>query len=249
MPRSRMLALIVGGVAALAITGAAMAHPGLRLVDRVDVLARALGITSEEVQQAKDDGTLRDLVGDLTLDDLTDAYQAEAGEAIDEALADGEITPEQAERLGELRANPRGFGRFGGVDGFDREAFEGLRAASMAVQVDRLAVFASVLGLTTDEVEAAIEDHSIRELLADVDPVALTAALVDAQDAAIDAALAAGDITAEQAELLRDSGAGGFGRFQMRGGFRGHGGGFGHGFGPGAQPDEASTTSSTGISI
>ena len=130
MPRSRMLALIVGGVAALAITGAAMAHPGLRLVDRVDVLARALGITSEEVQQAKDDGTLRDLVGDLTLDDLTDAYQTEAGEAIDEALADGEITPEQAERLGELRANSRGFGRLGGTDGFDREAFEELRAAS-----------------------------------------------------------------------------------------------------------------------
>jgi hypothetical protein len=249
MPRSRTLALIVGGVAALAITGAAMAHPGLGLVDRVDVLARALGISSEEVQQAKDDGSLRDLVGDLTLDDLTNAYEAEAGEAIDEALADGEITPEQAERLGEFRANPRGFGRFGGAEGFDREAFEGLRAASMAVQVDRLAVFADVLGLTTDEVEAAIEDHSIRDLLTDVDPVVLAAALVDAQDAAIDAALTGGDITAEQAELLRDSGAGGFGRFQMRGGFRGHGHGFGHGLRQAPQADDVSTTSSTGISV
>lgn len=38
--------------------------------------------------------------------------------------------------------------------------------------------------------------------------VALAAALVDARDAAIDAAEDAGDLTAEQAELLRDAGKG-----------------------------------------
>ena len=94
MPRSRTLALIAGGLAALAITGVAMAHPGFGIVDRVDVLARALGISSNEVEQAKEDGTLRDLVGDLTLNQLADAYDAELGDAIDQALADGLITPE-----------------------------------------------------------------------------------------------------------------------------------------------------------
>ena len=244
--RPRTLAIIVGGVAALAITGAAIAHPGLRLVDRVDVLARALGISADEVEQAKDDGTLHDLVGDLSIDDLSEAYTTAAEEAIDEALAAGAITPEQAERLGALQASPRPFGRFGGLEGSDREACSELRDVSAAIRIDVVPLYADVLGLTVVEVEAAIEDHTIRELLADVDPVVLSAALVEARAAAIDAALAAGDITAEQAELLRDSSFGGFRGGFGRGGFHGPRGGFGH---FGSRPDGSSSDSDTSISI
>lgn len=257
MPRSRTLAIIVGGVAALAITGAAMAHPGLGLVDRVDVLARALGISADEVEQAKDDGTLRDLMGDLTLDDLSEAFGAETDAAIDEALADGSITPAQAERLsGFSEGQPfgrfsGGFRGFGGFEDFDREAFSELCSAAMAIEVDRVTVYADVLGIPVAEVEAAIEGGSLRELLSKVDSVVLGAALIDARDAAIDAALAAGDITAEQAELLRETSFGGFGHgSRFRGGFGGFGGrgGFG-GFGHGFHGGEAPANSNTSISI
>jgi hypothetical protein len=232
MPRSRTLALIAGGIAALAITGVAMAHPG-GIVDRVDVLARALGISSEEVEQAKEDGTLRELVGDLTLNELADAYDAELGDAIDQALADGVITPEQAERLGELDLGGRGFGLFGGpgFGEFDRADLDGLRGASIEIRIDLSAIYADLLGMTEDEFDAAREDGSLRDLIADLDPVAVQAAIVDARDAQIDEALAAGDITQEQADLLRETMIGGFGG---PGGF-GHFGGHGHGRGgPGA---------------
>jgi hypothetical protein len=80
---------------------------------------------------------------------------------------------------------------------------------------------------------------------------------VDARDAQIDAAVAAGDITEERAELLRNSmmgGPGPFGGFGGRG--RGHGGpgglrefrGF-DGFGPSAASDDATTSEDTSISI
>ena len=78
-----------------------------------------------------------------------------------------------------------------------------------------IAVYASLLGKTSEEVEAAKEDGTLRDLLADVNRVALAAALVDARDAAIDAAEEAGEITAEQAALLRDAGKG-FGRGHKR---------------------------------
>ena len=48
-------------------------------------------------------------------------------------------------------------------------------------------------------------DGTLRGLLADLNRVAVAAALVDARDTAIDAE-AAGDITADQAELLRETG-------------------------------------------
>ena len=197
-----ILAALAGGAAALLLIGSAMAHPR-GIVDRVDVLAEALGITAEEVETARDDGTLKDLLDDVSRDDLQDAYETVAGEAIDAASEDGEITSEQAERLEELVSADRGE-----LDESDRETLKGLRGV---IEVDAIAVYASLLGKTSEEVEAAKEDGTLRDLLADVNRVALAAALVDARDAAIDAAEEAGEITAEQAALLRDAGNG-FGR-------------------------------------
>ena len=200
-----------------------MAHPRVRLVDRVDVFARVLGISSNEVEQATDDGTLRDLLADVTIGELGEAYEEASNEAIEAAVAAGTIDPDQAERLRELAPGAAPFGRFG----FDRADFEQLRELRGVVEVDVNAVYAAVLGLTAQELDQARADGSLRDLLADADRVALAAALVDATDAAIDEALAAGEISAEQAELLRDSGLGfgrgGFGGFKR--GFGGHGSG------------------------
>ena len=194
-----MVAVALGGLAALLVVGSALAHPR-GLVDRVDVLARALGITAEEVEQAREDGTLRNLVADISRDDLRTAYQEEAAAAIDDASAAGEITSTQAERLQAIVTAERGE--------LTASEIETLKSLRGAVAVDRTAVLASVLGITSAEVEAAKEDGTLRDRLADVNRVALVAALVDARDAAINAAEEAGDITAGQAELLRDAGKG-----------------------------------------
>ena len=71
MTQTRAIAaLALGGLAALLVAGTALAHPGGRLVDRVDVLARALGISSGEVEQAREDGTLAGLLADVSRGDL-----------------------------------------------------------------------------------------------------------------------------------------------------------------------------------
>lgn len=205
-----MLAVLLGGVTALLIAGTAMAHLGGGLVDRVDVLARVLGISSEEVEQAKEAGTLSDLLADVTFGELTEAYAEASGEAIDNAVAAGTITPAQADGLRDFASGFPPSGRFG----FGHGEFRELHALRGVLDVDVIAVYADVLGISIEQVEQAKADGTLRDLIEDADRVALTAALVDARDAAIDQALADGEITAEQAELLRDSGFRlGLGRF------------------------------------
>ena len=195
-----MIALVAGGLAALVLAGTALAHPGGGLVSRVEVIAEALGITTADVEQAKEDGTLKDLLADVTKDDLQTAYETAATTAIDGAADSSDITSDQADRLRELVSADRS-----ALTDSDIETLQSLRGT---VEVDRIAVLASVLGITSEAVETAKADGTLRDLLADVNRISLAAALVDARDAAIDAAEEAGDITAEQAELLRDSGKG-----------------------------------------
>ena len=206
-------AAVLGALAALLIVGTALAHPGRGIVDRVDVIARALGITADEVERARGDGTLKDLLADVSKEDLRAAYAEEATAAVDGAAAAGDITAEQAERLRALI----GAGR----DALTADQILLLRGVRGAVSVDRTAVYASLLGITVEEVEAARGDGTLRDRLAGVSRVALAAALVDARDAALDAAEEAGDLTPEQAALLRDAGYGA--------GFGGCGGGKGWG--------------------
>ena len=150
----------------------------------------------------------------MTKDDLRTAYETSATAAIDAASADGDITSTQADRLTEAVTADRS-----DLTDSERDTLRSLRGAAT---VDVTAVYASLFDMTSEEVEAAREDGTLRDLLADVNRVALAAALVDVRDAAIDAAEDAGDITAEQAELLRDTGAGFGGSGGYRGG--GHGG-------------------------
>ncbi len=208
-----MIGLVVGGLAALLVVGTALAHPGGGIVSRAEVLAEALGITTDEVETAKEDGTLKDLLADVTKDDLQTAYETTATTAIDAASTDGEITSTQADRLKGVVTADRG--------DLSEDDIDTLKSLRGAVTVDATSVYASLLDMTSEEVEAAKEDGTLRDLLAGVNRVALVAALVDARDAAIDAAEDAGDITAEQAELLRDGGKG-FGGYRGKG-WGGHG--------------------------
>ena len=215
MTRNRtLMALAAGGLAALLLAGSALAHPGGGLVDKVDVLARALGISADEVREARADGTLKARLADVSKDDLRAAHQAEAGAAIDAAEADGAVSAEQAARLRARVAADR-------PELTDGQRAE-LRRLRGVVEVDKLAVIASALGVTAAEAEAAKADGTLRDLLAGAHRVALAAAFEDARIAAIDAAEAAGDITSEQAELLRDAGKG-FGGCEGKGG-KGRGG-------------------------
>lgn len=220
-----LAAAALGGAAALLLAGAAWAHPGGGLADRADVLARALGVTAAEVEQAKEDGTLRAMLDGVTREQLAQAREDASNDAIDAALAGGSITEAQAERLRALAAPAD-------ADGLDRDAREQLRELRGAVAVDKTAVLADALGVTVAEIEQAKEDGALKTMLAEADRVALAAAFADARDAAIDAALADGSITEEQAELLRGAGYGfgGCGARGLGGWGRGHGKG-GRGWG------------------
>jgi len=63
------------------------------------VLAEQLGITVEELQTARREGTLRDLLTDLDRDALRDTMEAAWNAAIDQAVTDGAINEDIAEQL------------------------------------------------------------------------------------------------------------------------------------------------------
>ena len=97
-------------------------------IDRDSLLAQALGLSVEELQAARDEGkTMFQLMTESELDPatvrtaMTDAYQ----EAVQQAVADGVITQDQADTVLSLPGfgfgGPRNFGGFhgrGGPGGF-----------------------------------------------------------------------------------------------------------------------------------
>lgn len=99
-------------------------------IDHEAILAGALGVTVEELQTAHEEGTVRDLFEDLDRDQVKEAMQAGFEAAVAEAVADGVITPEQADALesGEGFGGRGGFfsGR-GGHGGRDGHGFPGMR--------------------------------------------------------------------------------------------------------------------------
>lgn len=97
-------------------------------IDRQALAAQALGMTTDELQAACEEGTtLRDLLEerDMTRADFADALQAAFEAAVQQAVEDGVITQDQADQILEGRGlrGPKGFGfrgrggrggRFGG---------------------------------------------------------------------------------------------------------------------------------------
>lgn len=181
---------------------------GVRLdrAEQAEVVADALGITVEELQAAMEAGTSLEELADAngtTVEAIHDAiYDAQIAE-INEAVANGDITQEEADAM-----------------------IERMELQQLSQQIfskdDAKAAVAAALGISVEELDAAKEDGTLRDLIEE-SGVDVRAAVEEARNAAIDAALANGEITAEQAEALREMSIGkGFG-----GGRGGRGGGRG----------------------
>ena len=106
--------------------------------------------------------------------------------------------------------------------------------------LDRHALLAAALDMDVEELDAAIEDGTLREKLAESTPADLQKGMQEAFEAALQQAIDDKLITEEQADLVREHLGNGFG---YHGRFGGHGRfsypGFGHpngGYGPGMFP-------------
>lgn len=128
-----------------------------------------------------------------------------------------------------------------------------LMLATDALQgyIDRDALMADVLGVSVEQYQAAREDGTLRDLLADITPAELQERMQQAYEATLQQAVEDNVITSEQADLIREQMDGGIGFApHLNFGFGGHGphGGFGgrgmHGFSPPVAPD-TDTNSST----
>ena len=163
----------------------------------------------------------------LSVEELQAAREEVAAERIAQAVDDGTLTLDQANTLLAMQAL-RGY-------------------------LDKEALRAEPLGLSVQDLEAAREDGTLSDLLADITPADLQEKMQTAVADALQRAVADTVITAEQADLVRESlqnglslrGAFGlqrqFGRhhgFGDRGGFGGRGFHDFHGFRGAPQADE-----------
>jgi Spy/CpxP family protein refolding chaperone len=87
-------------------------------LDREAILAEVLGMTVDELALAREDGTLHDLLANITPADLQASIQAATESAVAQAVEDGVITQAQADLVLEQLAYGMGIGaRFGGHHG------------------------------------------------------------------------------------------------------------------------------------
>jgi hypothetical protein len=164
----------------------------------------------------------------ISVDELEDAQERAFEAAVADAVAAGDLTQEQADQI--------------------------LAAQALKSYIDRTAILATALGLTQDELEAALAGgQSITDLMVaqGIDTATLQANAQAAYEAAIEQAVSDGVITQAQADQFLSQGNFGFGLFG-RGERGGHGGryggrgnrGFDFPFLPDAVPDSESNDTS-----
>jgi polyhydroxyalkanoate synthesis regulator phasin len=212
---------------------------GLATVAGVVVLGAGIIGGSAQAQETEDEDAswhelyqeaLAEKLG-VTVEELQAAQEEARAQVIDDAVASGRITEEQAERLRNAESGEIRRGLAHGVKHAFVNAFE---------------TAAEILGLTTEEVREGLADgKSLNDLAEEQGVSNLEAQLVAELTADIQAKVADGSITQEQADRLLENLAERVGNLveheggKFRGRFGGFGG-FGHGpggFGPGS-PDE-----------
>lgn len=153
--------------------------------------------------RGQDEELLAEALG-ISVDDLAAAQDEARLAAIDQALAEGSITAEQAEQL---REGSGPFGRRGPHMGASSEllaealgiSVEELQAAQAEVHAARLAELVEAGVLTQEEADLMAAREAVQSY---VDQEALSAALQNAYAEAVAAALADGAITEAQANQL-----------------------------------------------
>lgn len=212
----------------------AAAGAGLAVIAMTAVALPAGTVSAASAQHGagpggQQDTYLADALG-VTVDELTSAYTAARAAAIEQAVADGLLTQEQADSLnsGTGRFGGRGFGPIGkGAD--DQGALlaeqlgitvDELQAAQTTANDARLAAAVEAGQITQEQADMMQAQHALRQYLSQED---VQASLQSAYTDAVQQAVTAGAITQEQADAIL-SNSNGFGQF---GGMRGHGRGFG----------------------
>lgn len=160
----------------------------------------------------------------ITVDELTDAQQRAYGAALADAVEAGQLTQDQADSI--------------------------LARRALKDAIDHNAILAEALGLSVDELEAALADgQSLADLMTaqGIDSATLMANAQAAYEAAVQQAVADGVITQAQADAILSSDSFGlFGHGEMPGfgmpGGHGRGGHHGHGFGGFGLPDSTPDT-------
>lgn len=203
---------VVGGLAAVALAGGLMlaATPAFAQAGDADPAAPDQGWMQRGERGRGEDGffgrrggerganqtALAEELG-ITVEELQAAQQAVHEQALADAVAEGRITQEQADLM---------------------TAANALRAS-----IDREAILAQALGLSVEDVAAAREDGTLRELTDEIDREELRTRMQEATDAAIAQAVVDGVITQKQADQLAeaDKGFGGFRDGGVRNGARG----------------------------
>jgi len=164
----------------------------------------------------------------ITVDELEDAQQRAYAASVADAVAAGQITQEQADQI--------------------------LARHALKSYIDRQAILAAALGMSVDDLEAALADgQSIVDLMVEqgIDSATLQTNAQSAYGAAVRQAVADGVITQAQAdEILAGDGFNLFGRGGFGGHRGGHHGGRGgsHGFvEPSSPDDDGADTTDTGF--
>ncbi len=247
MNRNKLMVAAVGGVMVYSLVfGAAATYAQADTTGSALVLAHHGGGPrgGGPVDRGTDSQALADELG-ITLEALEAAHLEARDAMIDQAVADGLLTQEQAdalqdESLGSVRHFPR--------SPYDMDEYlanalgitvDELEAAKDQLQADRLAAAVEAGYLTQEQADMMLAQQAVKEYF---DRDGLDAAAQATAEQAIADALADGAITQAQADaLLAQLEAQPFG-YGGRGGRGGHGGpgsfggGF-RGFGPGPAPD------------
>lgn len=118
---ARIAKLVEEGVLTLDQANLMLAMDALKgYVDRGAVMADVLGLTVEEFEAARKDGSLRDLLANITPAELQEKSQAAFEAALQQAVDDNVITSEQADLIREKMEDGTGFGPQRGFGGHAR---------------------------------------------------------------------------------------------------------------------------------
>ena len=208
--------LMAGGLAVLVVTGGLMlaAVPAFAQADDAEPAQPALGWMPRGFgerghgegafgghrggERGASQAAVAEELG-IPVEELEAAHQAVRKQVLADAVAEGRITQEQADLM--------------------------TAANSLRSYLDREEILAQALGLSIEEVTAAREAGTLRELTGEINREEMRTRMQVAADAVVAQAVADGVITQEQADLLEEANKG-FGGFHSEGFHRG---GFPHG--------------------